>query len=499
MGSGSLVWGTRNEQRILRLHSRMGAEMKKRILLVQPPLFFKADHLAAISHNTDLPALPHHLLFLGSFLKRLGLEVLVVALDTFFPRLECRLCYDGTRDSEVRFAQMCKKVLAWVFAQFPADVVGLSAFSRDWYTSRVIIRAVKSISPGTLILVGGPDPTFDMAPWLEIAGADAVVRGEGELPMRELAERNFNFEGVKGISFRDNGEIVDGGMAEPPREHDLQMPVNYGLLLTPPGFLPHWWSVNFCYSRGCPYACSFCVDGMLSRGLRFRSIESVRLDLEEFSAPSPYEYIGIADAIINVSQRHFQQLCSLLRDFNHLKICVWSKFDCLRKEHVQMMKGTAIKGVTFGLESVSPRVLAAMRKKSFSLEKIKEQCAWLREADIQVGFSVIIGHPRSRQQDDLSTYEWIAKMIDEGLLTNFAPFVFRPFPGTTSSTDPSFRLVVKNKAEWTHEIPLGEIVDEEGKVTYSIEEMAEICRLYAELGKKVSLGWAKSLSAAGVT
>jgi hypothetical protein len=60
--------------------------------------------------------------------------------------------------------------------------------------------------------------------------------------------------------------------------------------------------------------------------------------------------------------------------------------------------------------------------------------------------------------------------------------VFLPYPGAESSFSPSIRIIEKNKAEWIEGNPVCELVDNNGKVIYSVDEIKEVLDKYISLG-----------------
>lgn len=63
------------------------------------------------------------------------------------------------------------------------DIIGFSIFSVDFISAEKMIKAVRKISPSSLIIAGGAHATVEAIETLR-AGVDLVVRGEGELALR---------------------------------------------------------------------------------------------------------------------------------------------------------------------------------------------------------------------------------------------------------------------------------------------------------------------------
>jgi anaerobic magnesium-protoporphyrin IX monomethyl ester cyclase len=119
------------------------------------------------------------------------------------------------------------------------DIVGLSVMTFQRRTAAGVIALVKSLAPGARIVVGGYDPSLATEVYEDPAfGVDVIVRGEGDLTMRELLralESGADLSTVAGLSFRrDDGFVrtpdrvvshLDGEV-RPPRQLHLSRPAH---------------------------------------------------------------------------------------------------------------------------------------------------------------------------------------------------------------------------------------------------------------------------------
>src|SRR3990170_2569649 len=115
-----------------------------------------------------------------------------------------------------------------------------------------------------LLVVGGPLPTLDPTDYLEVF--DVTIIGEGENSMVDIVgcwEKGKDFSGVKGIAYKDKGELkrttprdfVENldGLPFPSREqfdneaYKRYYSRRFGYSISP-----------IITSRGCPFSCDFC-------------------------------------------------------------------------------------------------------------------------------------------------------------------------------------------------------------------------------------------------
>jgi len=170
-----------------------------------------------------------------------------------------------------------------------ADVIGLT--SNFTYSSRVVrdfIEYAKRINPNLKILVGGADASARQEYYLD-AGADVVIRGEGELNGPSAIDalvRGEELEGVERIAFKKNGQVVRTQQSLKGNQVDmnsLPLPSLDGIDLqeytdTGEGPLVDGASspiFAFETSRGCKQACHFCTTPFLKPGFRAMSLERI--------------------------------------------------------------------------------------------------------------------------------------------------------------------------------------------------------------------------------
>src|SRR5690349_6055932 len=168
------------------------------------------------------------------------------------------------------------------------------------------LELAKSLRHAAKVAILGSQVTYTPGEIFADDNVDAVVRGEPEETVRELARRvrdGASFEGVEGISWRRTsgaqaGEIVHEKEREKIRDLDaLPLPARHLLdnqAYRFPGISGPVTTVKS--SRGCPLDCSFC-GYTLAQGLRFRfrSPESVIAELVAISRTFGVRHVVFRD------------------------------------------------------------------------------------------------------------------------------------------------------------------------------------------------------------
>jgi radical SAM superfamily enzyme YgiQ (UPF0313 family) len=147
--------------------------------------------------------------------------------------------------------------------QYDNPIIACSVYvwNRKWFT--VFLRKIREVSPGTIIILGGPEVTADRDSFSAI-GADAVISGEGELALIDF------LKSLKSGSYRStNVPSIFTDLAELPSP-----------ILSDPEHLKRYSGISWELTRGCPYACTFCYESKGNRTVRSFSIERLTKELE---------------------------------------------------------------------------------------------------------------------------------------------------------------------------------------------------------------------------
>jgi anaerobic magnesium-protoporphyrin IX monomethyl ester cyclase len=157
------------------------------------------------------------------------------------------------------------------------DVVGLSVMTFQRRTAQRLLRIIKALRPDSTIVLGGYDPSLAADAYEDPSlGVDFIVRGEGDLTMRELLralERpSGTLSGISGLSWRSGDRFVHN----PERSVSsldgdaVRLPNRAARVLKGYTFLGRPIDVVET-SRGCTYDCSWLTSATRRHAARARS------------------------------------------------------------------------------------------------------------------------------------------------------------------------------------------------------------------------------------
>jgi hypothetical protein len=162
-------------------------------------------------------------------------------------------------DAQARPLDVVERLLAHA-----PRIVGLSVYIWNTAPLTAVVRALKQVAPEVAVVLGGPEVSHETDGQAIVAAADWVVRGEGDVAFRELCERLLAGE-------RPPTKIIDAPL---PELATLALPYGeYG-----DDDLAHR-VVYVEASRGCPFACEFCLSS-LDEKVRHFPLEALLAALE---------------------------------------------------------------------------------------------------------------------------------------------------------------------------------------------------------------------------
>ena len=357
-----------------------------------------------------------------------------------------------TPDYQSRVLEACKDALCFG----TTSIIGYQS-----YHSALMSREVRKAFPTLPIVAGGWFPSVKQDMVIEQACADVVVMGQGEITFMEVLEAlrtRSSLEGIDGIAFKKNGEIVTNPFRKitdlnslPPMPYHLIDFENYfasdsydwiNLL-----FNSHTGRDNsakkirtlyYVSSYGCPDACTFCCSpGVTQR--RYTALEADRIvdEIDYLVKKHNFNYIEFQDANWAVDQKRVYEFSQGL-----LKRGIKINWGATAESHVlnkfdegilDTMKESGCMCLLLGAEATHPDTLK-MICKNIKPGDIQKTCELLSKRRIIPNIFYIVGYPGESEESIESTISEACEIIYRWPLVHIHVALFLPIPGTPLHT-----------------------------------------------------------------
>lgn len=378
--------------------------------------------------------------------EALGLGYLAsYVLENFDRMVELRFL-QGCFDSDVRILSACEN----------ADIVAWSCTTPTFPHALELSRQIKSMNPGSHVVMGGYHPSADPQGCL-LPGVDQVVVGEGEYALLEILQ-----------GCRDPivyGRAMQWSELSWPHREFIQNERNIQAAFKDTGKR----ITSFQSHRACPFRCKYCLDGAIkvlypnqswnARTLvRYRDVDDLldemgsvtqeyRLDLAKFSDPT---WNTDLPWVLKFCERKIARKIEVPFYPNlHAGVVTQQMTDAMAKANCYE--------VAFGIESGSPKILKQIGKGT-TVESIRRGVRCAQQSGILVRGYFILGMP-DETHEDLKLTEALAEELELG---EYGFSILCPYPGTTMYDAKKYGDVVWEKAdEYSNDFWRGEHLSNE--------------------------------------
>lgn len=303
-----------------------------KILLVYP--YFLHDRAEA----ENVAAMPIGIYYLAAALIESGHEVVVAN-------------WHSLRDDPERMDAELREIAP--------DVLAVSVFVDNRWGALDAAAAGKRLFPDMPVVFGGIGATFLARFFLDnFESVDFIVRGEGERAFPALLDalvQGSPLRDVPNLSWRDSQGILRDNACAPLVEDldSLPDPSRYFTFR------------HVILSRGCPGKCSFCGSPRFwGPKVRFHSPAYLVRQIERLAGRG-VRFFYVSDDTFTLRRELVLEFCRLLRE--RAPGVSWqaiSRVDRVDEEVLEAMRLAGCVQISYGVESGSPRIRDALRKKT---------------------------------------------------------------------------------------------------------------------------------------
>jgi radical SAM superfamily enzyme YgiQ (UPF0313 family) len=310
------------------------------------------------------------------------------------------------------------------------DIVGFSVYSPQIARTLEMTELVRRALPTTPVCWGGPHATLD--PVGSAEHCDFVMVGEADLPIIELAEaldagrgwrdipsvayrlpdgtvhKNplapvvqdldslpFTWHCPEGVFYIDNDTLTEG---EPFPTSDLRR------------------SHKIMTSRGCPYACTYCMLSFQkevmpdSTKLRYRSTEHVMRELEETKARMGHFFLEIEDDIFTLRPERMEDFFAEYARRVAMPFWCYTHPQYARESMLRILRENNAQFVVMGIESGSNRVANEVFNRKVTNKTIIEAAHRIRESGLRPYYDLISNNPFETEEDRIETFHLVRSL-----------------------------------------------------------------------------------------
>ncbi|WP_010283273.1 B12-binding domain-containing radical SAM protein [Bacillus timonensis] len=302
------------------------------------------------------------------------------------------------------------------------DIIGFSCYIWNIEETIKVIKMLKKINPELIIILGGPEVTYDVYEWLErIPEVDFIVVGEGEETFKDLLTAirdGKSTDEVSGVAFQKDGKLKMNPQRNKLNLKELPSPFRFE------EDIPHL-SKRVTYietSRGCPFNCQFCLSS-IEVGVRYFDREKIKDDIR-FLMDQGAKTIKFVDRTFNISRSYAMEMFQFLID-EHRPGTVFQfeiTADIMRPEVIDFLNKNAPAGLfrfEIGVQSTNDLTNELVKRKQ-NFSKLQRTVMMVKEGGkIDQHLDLIAGLPEEDYQSFRQTFNDVFEMRPEELQLGF--------------------------------------------------------------------------------
>lgn len=334
----------------------------------------------------------------------------------------CRSQFPELQTLEYNINQDPARILADLARHNP-DVVGFSCYIWNIELILPLITNLRKVCPETVIVLGGPEVSFDTEHWLtNYCAIDYLIAGEGERAFQMLlqalqahAKRPGSKElgEIPGLAYRLEGEIKQNSqealdLAEIP-------PIYAGDLSELKNKIVYYET-----TRGCPFRCAYCLSSVMGPVRKF-PLDRSKEELRRLAAVG-LQQIRFVDRTFNYDAKRAYDLLEFM-----INIDTTTRFqlevsgDILTKPVLELLKRAPENRFQFeiGVQSTHAPTLAAVERRS-DLERLQEVVQYLMdETEVRVLLDLIAGLPKEGFERFGHSFDYVYRLKPQRIHLGF--------------------------------------------------------------------------------
>ena len=326
-----------------------------------------------------------------------------------------------------------------VILKFQPDIIAVTSLSVDYEFACKFLKPFKE-KYHIPIIFGGIHTILLPEDVTSNGISDYICTGEGEncIPMLlDYLENNKDCSEINGIWYK-KGDII---IRNPP--------INLTNLdtIAPPDFSDfdpiHFYRpfdgkrykmLNYEFSRGCPFNCSYCVNGVLKekyRNLgtyhRFKPIEKSIRELKDLIEKYKFDFIRFWDEdFTSINIKTLNEFAKKYIAEINLPFLIYARVTTVTEEKILVLEEMGCKTFAMGIESGNENIRLKILNRKMSNQEIIEKFKMVKAHGIRVSSYNMIGLPFDTRETIFDTIE-LNRQADPD---SFSVTMLEPYRGT---------------------------------------------------------------------
>ncbi len=379
-----------------------------------------------VSPKGVLKAPPVALGYLSATLKKEGFEAEV--LD---------LCFEPSKDYFANYVDSMKP-----------DIVGFTGPTSQVNEIAELSRIVKKKDQNIPTLLGGVHATAE--PYLSLTlltNIDAIVTGEGEIPIVQIARRLQENESIENLPQIITRLDLQRQTTNKTQTHNESIVPLDNLPFPHLEYKSHNYDEWDVYAtRGCPYNCTFCACRLTVKKWRTRSVLSFVDEIEDLLNIDDKKLFYFNDTTFHPDKFWLKSFCAeVLRRKLQFSWQAKSRVDTLDEEIIDEMKAAGLVQLRLGVESGSQKILDYYNK-NISVAQIKDAFSACHNSGVEVQAYIMMGAPIEKEEDIEQTMDLVECISPDVIMCS----TFIPLPGSFLYKELGMNKQITKLEDWSY-------------------------------------------------
>lgn len=291
-------------------------------------------------------------------------------------------------------------IVEQILARQP-KVVGFGIYIWNSMPTEKVVALLKTVAPDVIVVLGGPEVSYENADQPIVGLSDYVITGWGEVSFRELMSTIFTGDRLKcdSASVSAAPRIIKG---EQPKLDQIQMPYQ---LYTSDDIKNRLLYVEA--SRGCPFKCEFCLSALDKTAWPF-DLDLFLTHMHELHLRGA-RHFKFVDRTFNLKIKNSLRILQFFLDrmsndlFLHFEVVPDHLPEALKEMIAKFPDGSL--QFEIGIQTFNPEVQARISRRQNN-EKAKDNLTWIRNhSQAYIHADLIFGLPGESMESFAASFD----------------------------------------------------------------------------------------------